>query len=90
MATVTQGTPTPSRHDIGDLILRVFVVSGVTGSTLATNMVGVIWASNQSFTQAGTATLITGITVNAVTGLLTFTSSAPMVNEVIAVVAHQG
>jgi hypothetical protein len=28
--------------------------------------------------------------VNAVTGLLTFTSSAPMVNEVIAVIAHQG
>ena len=61
MASVTLGTPAPSRHDIGDLILRVFVVSGVTGSTLATNMVGVIWASNQSFTQARSRVLLDSV-----------------------------
>ena len=90
MAAVTLGTPAPTRHDIGDLVLRTFVVSGVTGSTLATNMVGVLTYIVQQSTQAGSISLITAVTVNRTTGLLTFTSSAPMVTEVVTVIAAQG
>jgi hypothetical protein len=89
MAQVTFGTPTNQRLQ-GNYISRIFVVNGPTGSTLNTNMIGILWADVQSFCQAGTASLITGMTVNAVTGVITFTSSAPMVNEVIMVWAHEG
>lgn len=90
MAQVTQGTPTAVRHDLGDLITRFFVISGASGSTLNTNMVGLVWVDAQSFTQAGTTSLITALTFNAVTGVLTFTSSGPMVNEVVQVIALRG
>lgn len=90
MAAVTLGTPAPARHVIGDLVTRFFVVNGASGSTLATNMSGIVNVENQNFTQAGTATLITGIAVNATTGLITFTSSNTMVNEVIQVTALKG
>ena len=89
MAQVTFGTPANQRLQ-GNYITRIFVVNGPSGSTLNTNMIGILWTANQPFNQAGTASLITGITVNAVTGLLTFTSSAPMVNEVIMVWAREG
>ena len=90
MANVTFGTPAQQRFDIGNLIERIFVVSGASGSTLNTNMSGLVWVANQNFTQAGTASLINGITVNAVTGVITLSSSAPMVNEVIMVQALKG
>lgn len=90
MANVTFGTPTASRHDIGDLIMRVFVVNGASGSTLNTNMVGIIWVDGQSSPQGGGASVITGISSNAVTGVVTFTTSGTMVNEVVLVMAHQG
>jgi hypothetical protein len=90
MAAVTLGTPAPNRYVIGNLVMRVFVVSGPTGSTLNTGMSNLINVDNQLYTQAGTASLITGLAVNAATGVLTFTSSAPMVNEVIQVIATKG
>lgn len=90
MAAVTQGTPAPNRYVIGSLVARFFVVSGVTGSTLNTNMSGIIWADNQGSTQAGTSSLITGMSTNATTGVITFTSSGPMVSEVIQVFALKG
>lgn len=90
MAQVTLGTPAPNRYVIGSLVMRVFVFSGASGSTLNTNMSGIVNVDNQLFTQGGTASLITGLTVNATTGVLTFTSSAPMVNEVVQVIALKG
>lgn len=90
MAAVTVGTPAPTRYVIGSLVQRVFVVSGPSGSTLNTGMTAIINVDNQAFTQAGTATLLTGLAVNATTGVLTFTSSGPMVNEVICVTALKG
>ena len=90
MANVTFGTPTQQRFDIGNLIMRIFVVNGASGSTLNTNMVGIVFADNQNYCQAGTASLINGITVNAVTGVITLTSTGTMVNEVIVVMALKG
>lgn len=89
MANVTFGTPTAQRLQ-GNYITKIFVVNGATGSTLNTNMVGLLWVDAMSFNQAGTASLITGISYNATTGVVTFTSSAPMVNEVIMVIALKG
>ncbi len=90
MAAVTFGTPAPSRHVIGDLVTRFFVINGASGSTLNTGLIGIVNVVNQAFCQAGTASLITGITVNAATGVITFTSSNTMVNEVIQVTALKG
>ena len=88
MAAVTLGSPSPSRHVWGDQVVRFFVVSGASGSTINTGMVGIVWAENQPFTQAGTASLINGLSVSG--GTITLTSSAPMVNEVIQVIATKG
>ncbi len=91
MAAVTQGTPAPTRHDLGDLILRTFVISGATGSTLATNMTGILTYIVQQSTQAGTISLITAVAVNTTTGVLTFTTGGgAMVTEVVTVIARVG
>ena len=89
MAAVTQGAA-PTRHVIGDLCMRIFTVSGATGSTLATGMVNLLFVTPQQSTAAGSISLITAISYNATTGVVTFTSSAPMVSEVIMVIARVG
>lgn len=89
MAQVTYGTPAAQRHIIGDMVVRFFVVGGASGSTLPTGLLQIFFVDPQAFTQAGTASLITGITVGA-NGVLTFTSSAPMVTEVIEVIGREG
>lgn len=89
MAAVTFGsTNQPQRHVVGDLIERYFTINGPSGSTLATGMINIVWAEMQPFCLAGTASLITGISVSG--GTLTFTSSGTMVNEVICVSATKG
>jgi hypothetical protein len=88
MAAVTFGTPAQSRHIIGDLVMRIYVVNGASGSTLVTGLTDILWIDNQNFTQAGTASLITGISNSS--GTLTFTSSNTMVNEVIQVISRVG
>lgn len=88
MAAVTFGTPAAYRHVVGDLVMRIYVVNGASGSTLATGLVNILWADVQSFNQAGTASVITGLSVSG--GTLTFTSSGTMVNEVIMVLATKG
>lgn len=89
MAAVTvAANPPPARHDIGDLIVRYFTISGASGSTLVTGIGNVHFVANQPFTVAGTASLITGISNS--NGTLTFTSSAPMVTEVIQVIGRKG
>ncbi len=88
MAFVTFGTPAPQRHVIGDLVIKFFVISGASGSTLPTGLGNILWAGNQPFTQAGTASLLTGLSVSG--GTITLTSSAPMVNEVIMVISRTG
>lgn len=85
MAQVTFGLPSPARHVVGDLSCHFYVVSGATGSTFSAPGT-VLFIANQPFTQAGTASLITGISVAA--GVITLTSSAPMVNEVIEVLSR--
>ena len=89
MAAVTLGTPAAQRLQ-GNYVERIFVVNGASGSTLATNMSSIIWADVQAFNQAGTASVITGMAVNAVTGVVTFTTSGTMVNEVIMIKALKG
>lgn len=89
MAQVTLGTPAAQRLQ-GNFIARIFVVNGPNGSTLNTNMTGLIWVDGQSSPQGGGSSVITGIAFNAVTGVLTFTTSGTMVNEVVMVWAHQG
>lgn len=87
MAAVTQAGQ-PQRHVIGDLVVRFFTVSGASGSTLATGMVNILFATNQQSTAAGTISLITAMAISG--GTITFTSSAPMVSEVIMVIARVG
>lgn len=88
MAEVSYVAPLPSRHVVGDLVVKFFAVSGASGSTLHTGMSSLVYVNRQAFTQAGTASLITGIAVAG--GLLTFTSSNPMVTEVIEVIGREG
>jgi hypothetical protein len=85
--TVSTSSP-PTRHIFGDCAVRFFTISGASGSTLATGMSSILFATNQQSTAAGTASLITAISVSG--GTLTFTSSAPMVTEVIMVIARVG
>jgi hypothetical protein len=87
MAAVTQAGQ-PQRHVIGDLVLRTFTVSGATGSTLATGMSNIQFVDIQQSTAAGTVSLITSFSVSG--GTITFASSAPMVNEVVQVMARVG
>lgn len=88
MAVVTFGNPKPARHVIGDLVVKLFVVSGASGSTIPTGMRNILYVNQQAFTQAGTASLITGITVAG--SIITLTSSAPMVSEVVEVISKGG
>jgi hypothetical protein len=87
MAAVTQAGQ-PQRHVIGDLVVRFFTVSGASGSTLATGMSNILFATNQQSTAAGSISLITAIAVSG--GQLTITSSNTMVSEVIMVIARVG
>ena len=87
MAAVTQAGQ-PQRHVIGDLVLRTFQISGVTGSTLDTGMSNIQFVDIQQSTAAGTISLITAFSVSG--GRITFTSSAPMVSEVVQVMARVG
>lgn len=89
MAQVTLGTPAPQRFVVGNLVMRIFVVNGPTGSTLNTNMLGLIWTDGQSSPQGGGASVITGLTESP-TGVITFTTSGIMVNEVVMVLAREG
>ncbi len=89
MAAVTFGTPPQTRHVFGDCAVRFFVVNGASGSTLATGMSQILFVAPQPFCQAGTASLITGLTVSG--GTITFTTGGgAMVNEVIEVIARVG
>jgi len=90
MAAVTLGTPAVQRFVIGNLVLKIFVVNGASGSTLPTGMAGLIWVDAAVSPQAGGASLITGITFSGTTGVVTLTSSGTMVNEVILVLAREG
>ena len=65
MAEVTYGIPKPQRHVQGDLVKKYFVVSGASGSTISTGLQQILFATPQRFTQAGTASLITGLSVAA-------------------------
>lgn len=87
MAAVSLTGPS-ERHILGDLAVRYFQVSGVTGSTLATGIVNIKFVEVQQSTAAGTISLITSFSVSGST--ITFASSAPMVTEVIAVIGREG
>lgn len=89
MAAVTLGN-TPSRHIWGDLAVRFFQVNGATGSTLATGMSNLLFVTASQSNAGGTISVITAISYNAVTGVVTFTSSGTMVNENIMVIARVG
>ena len=89
MAEGTYIAPMPARHVIGDLVLKTFVVSGASGSTITTNMVGILFAAPQPFCKAGTASLINGLSVSAA-GVITLTSSGTMVNEIVVVIGKNG
>ena len=89
MAAVTQNAQ-PYRHVLGDLVVRTFNISGVTGSTLPTGMTNIQFVDIQQSTAAGTISLITSFSVNSNTGVITFASSAPMVQEIVQVMARVG
>lgn len=88
--TINQTPPilAPARHVIGDLSTRFYNISGASGSTLVVPFSQILWLDTQPFTTAGTASLITGISLSGQT--VTFTSSAPMVNEIIQVIGREG
>lgn len=88
MAQVTYGTPTARRIVFGDVVNKYFVVNGASGSTLPTGLQNIIWVENQTFNQAGTASVVSGLTVSG--GTVTITSTGTMVNEVINVVGREG
>ncbi len=87
MAAVTQAGQ-PFRHVIGDLVSRIFTVSGATGSTLDTGQSNILMVIVQQSTAAGTISLITSFAVSG--GRITFASSAPMVTEVVMVISRVG
>ena len=89
MAAVTQGAA-PSRHVIGDLVMRIFQVNGASGSTLSTGMTNLLWVDASQSNLGGSISVITAISTNVVTGVVTFTSSGTMVNEIIQVMARVG
>lgn len=88
MAEVTYGSPAPVRHVFGDCVVKFYVASGASGSIINTGMKNVLYVANQPFTKEGTASLITGISES--NGVVTITSSGPMVNEVVMVIARVG
>lgn len=83
-------TGQPTRHVAGNLVFRFLTVSGPTGSTVDTGIQNILWTDVQSFNAAGTASLITGLSFTSTSSILTLTSSAPMVNEVIEVIGLKG
>ena len=87
MAAVTR-TGSPQRHVLGDFVARRFNISGNTGSTLDTGLIDIQFVDIQQSVAAGTASLITSFAVSGST--ITFTSSAPMVNEIVMVYATKG
>lgn len=90
MAAVTQNAQ-PYRHVIGDLVVRFFNISGASGSTLNTGMSGILFVQPQQSTAAGTISLITAVSVNTQTGVVTFTTGGgAMVTEIVMVIARVG
>jgi hypothetical protein len=94
MAAVTINIQSP-RQVVGSLVARVYDISGVTGSTLTVPQGDVFFVNNQTGTSAGIATTITAFavsssTVSPVETTITFTSSGPMVHEVILVASRVG
>lgn len=87
MAAVTL-TGNSERHVSGDLVDRYFTVSGASGSTLTTGQSQIKFVTIQQSTAAGTISLITSFSISG--GTITFTSSAPMVTEVVCVTSRIG
>lgn len=88
MAQVTYGTPTPQRHVIGDLVTEFYVINGPSGSTLPIFTRSPLWADAQQCPQGGGASVITSYSISA--GVVTFTTSGTMVNEVFQVIGRTG
>lgn len=88
MAQVTYGTPAVQRHVLGDLVTEFYVVNGPSGSTLPITIKSVLWADAQASPQGGGASVITSYTVSG--GIVTFTTSGTMVNEVFQVIGRVG
>lgn len=88
MAQVTFGTPAVQRHVIGDLVLEAYVINGPTGSTLTPTVKNVIWIDIQQSPQGGGASVITSYVLSA--GVVTFTTSGTMVNEVVLIIGRVG
>lgn len=88
MAAVTQGAA-PYRHVLGDLVSRVFTVSGASGSTLVTGQQNILFVAIQQSTAAGSISLITAFSVSG--GTITFTTGGgAMVSEVVMVFSRVG
>ena len=81
MAAVTV-TNTPTRHVLGDVVMRVFSVTGASGSTLDTGMKQIL----STLVEPGTS--ITAISDSG--GTLTFTSSGAMTAQKVVVLARVG
>lgn len=82
----------PFRHVIGDLTMRVFNISGASGSTLDTGLKQILYVDYQRSTSAGATTQITQFTIGtgANSSVITFTSSGTMANEVVIVFGRVG
>jgi hypothetical protein len=88
MAAVTQAGQ-PFRHVLGDLVTRIFTVSGATGSTLDTGQSNILFVAIQQSTAAGSISLITAFAVSG--GRITFTTGgSAMVSEVVMVFSRVG
>jgi hypothetical protein len=87
MAAVTQNTQ-PDRQVTGGIVTRFYNISGASGSTLTTSIANILFVDIQQSTAAGTISLITSFSVSGST--ITFTSSAPMVTEKVAVTGREG
>lgn len=70
--------------------MKVFNISGASGSTLDTKMINILFVDNQNSNAAASpgATVITSYAVSG--SVITFTSSGTMVNEVIIVFGREG
>ena len=88
--TINNASSTAQRHVLGDVAVRYFNVSGASGSTLNTGLTNILFVSIQQSNANGTISVITAMNINTTTGVITFTSSGTMTNEVIAVEARQG
>jgi hypothetical protein len=88
MAAVT--VTNPSRAVTGSVVTRFYTISGASGSTLPTGMSNILFVDIQQSTAAGTISLITAFSIAGNPSTITFTSSAPMVTEIIAVTGREG